>query len=61
MRLLIKNWKNFARDLRGATAIEYAMIATLVAVVIFAAMGATGTSVETTYTAVLEAILASTN
>ena len=61
MSLLTRNFKKFAHDIRGATAIEYALIATLVALIVFAAIGATGTSVEGTYTAIADAILESSN
>ena len=40
------------RDARGATAIEYALIAGLVAVVIAAAVGAIGTNVKSLYNSV---------
>ena len=38
--------KNFARDIRGATAIEYGMIAGLIALVIITAITTVGTTVS---------------
>jgi len=38
--------KNFARDQRGATAIEYGLIAGLIAVVIITAVTSVGTTVS---------------
>ena len=38
--------KNFIRDTRGATAIEYGMIAALIAVVILGALGSVGNTVS---------------
>jgi len=43
------------RDDRGATAVEYALIATLISVVIFAAVAAVGTRVVTMFTTVANA------
>jgi len=42
----------FVRDESGATAIEYGMIAALVAVVLIAALKALGTSLSTTFNGV---------
>jgi pilus assembly protein Flp/PilA len=42
----------FVRDESGATAIEYGLIATLVAVAIIAALQALGTALSTTFTKV---------
>lgn len=44
--------KNFSRDDKGVTAIEYALIGSLIAVVIVLAVGALGTSVSTLFTRV---------
>jgi len=44
------------RDARGTTAIEYALIAGLIAVVIAVAVGATGTSVKSLYNRVASII-----
>ena len=40
----------FSRDARGATAIEYAMIASIVSIVIFAAVQSIGTTLITFFT-----------
>ena len=42
----------FVRDNRGATAIEYGLIAALIAVVIITGVTAVGTSLSTTFTTV---------
>jgi len=42
--------KNFARDNSGATAIEYGLIAALIAVVVISAITLVGTSLSTTFT-----------
>ena len=42
MKILSRYIKNFARAQRGATAIEYGLIAALISVVIIGALGATG-------------------
>jgi pilus assembly protein Flp/PilA len=44
--------RNFTRDQNGATAIEYGLIAALIAVVIITAVTAVGTSLSTTFTTV---------
>ena len=43
----------FVRDESGATAIEYGLIAALIAVVIIGAVTAVGTSLSTTFTTVV--------
>jgi pilus assembly protein Flp/PilA len=48
MQLLLK----FVNDDSGATAIEYGLIAALIAVVIIGAVTAVGTSLSTTFTSV---------
>ena len=48
MKLLIR----FARDQRGATAIEYGLIAALIAVVIIGAVTALGTGVSDNFNTV---------
>jgi len=48
MQLLLK----FLNDDSGATAIEYGLIAALIAVVIIGAVTAVGTSLSTTFTSV---------
>jgi pilus assembly protein Flp/PilA len=42
----------FVRDESGATAIEYGLIAALIAVVVIGAVSAVGTSLSTTFTTV---------
>ncbi|THD53123.1 Flp family type IVb pilin [Phenylobacterium sp.] len=44
--------KRFHEDRSGATAIEYALIASLIAVVIAGAVGALGAQLSTTFTGV---------
>jgi pilus assembly protein Flp/PilA len=44
--------QTFLRDERGATAIEYGLIAALIAVVIIGAVSIVGTSLSTTFTTV---------
>ena len=41
--------KKFVRDTKAATAIEYGLIAALIAVAAITAMGAVGDSVESTF------------
>jgi pilus assembly protein Flp/PilA len=53
MKALIKR---FVRDESGATAIEYGLIAAGIAVAIIAAVQATGTNLNGTFTAVSNAI-----
>jgi pilus assembly protein Flp/PilA len=48
--------KRFARSRTGVTAIEYGLIAALIAVVIIAGIQAVGTSVNNTYDEVSERI-----
>jgi len=45
-----KLFSRFVRDESGATAIEYGLIATLIAVVIIGALTAIGTNLNTTFT-----------
>jgi len=42
----------FIREEEGATAIEYGLIASLIAVFIITAVGLVGTSLETTFTSI---------
>jgi pilus assembly protein Flp/PilA len=44
------NLKKFLKNEDGATAIEYGLIAALIAVVIIAAVSALGTEISTTFT-----------
>ncbi len=48
--------QRFVKDEEGVTAIEYALIASLIAVVIIAAVTATGRSVCTTFNTVVSAL-----
>lgn len=45
--------KNFARDIRGATAIEYGLIAGLIATVIITAVATVGTTLSSTFYAAM--------
>ena len=47
---MIKAFRNFITDDSGATAIEYGLIAALIAVVIIGAVTAVGTNLSTTFT-----------
>lgn len=49
---IVKLFKQFARDEEGVTAIEYGLIAALIAVVIIAAVTIVGTRLTATFTAV---------
>ena len=56
----VNQMSSFARFLKnesGATAIEYGLIAALIAVVIIGAVTAVGTSLSTTFTAVSAGLL----
>lgn len=48
--------KNFVTNESGATAIEYGLIAALIAVVIITAVTAVGTKLSTTFTSVSTAL-----
>jgi pilus assembly protein Flp/PilA len=48
----LKNLRHFARDERGATAIEYALIAGFISVVFVVAATSIGTKLNTTFTTV---------
>ncbi len=50
MRTVIKTLLNLWRDTRGATAIEYGLIAALIAVAAIAAMQGLGNRLKTTFT-----------
>lgn len=47
--MLSKFFERFARDESGATAIEYGLIAALIAVVIITSVSALGTNLSTTF------------
>ncbi|MGC9953715.1 MAG: Flp family type IVb pilin [Rhizomicrobium sp.] len=49
-------FSRFVRDESGATAIEYGLIAALIAVVIITALQTIGTRLNTTFTAVATAL-----
>lgn len=53
---MFKSMKNFAHDKSGATAIEYALIASLIAVFIITAVQTVGTKVSTVFTEVGNAL-----
>lgn len=52
----LKNVRRLMRDEEGATAIEYALLASLIAVVIAVAVGELGTNVNGLFTRVVEAL-----
>lgn len=52
MKALWKNIQQFLRDEEGVTAIEYALIAALIAVVIIVAVRLVGEEVNTTFTTI---------
>jgi pilus assembly protein Flp/PilA len=49
-------FSRFVRDESGATAIEYGLIAALIAVVVIGAVSAVGTKLSTTFTNVSTAV-----
>jgi len=49
---MVKHLQRFVRDESGATAIEYGLIAALIAVVIIGAVTAVGTNLSTTFTTI---------
>jgi pilus assembly protein Flp/PilA len=53
---MLKPFKTFLIDESGATAIEYALIASLIAVAIIAAVSTVGTKVSTVFTEVGNAL-----
>ncbi len=56
MKNLYSGIQRFIRDEEGVTAIEYALIAALIAVVIIAAVRAVGEDVNNTFQAVANAL-----
>ncbi|MEO5773970.1 MAG: Flp family type IVb pilin [Sphingomicrobium sp.] len=48
----MKRWSRLRADERGATAIEYALIASLIAVAAVTAMNSLGSNLNTTYSKV---------
>jgi pilus assembly protein Flp/PilA len=56
MFTFLKNLRALAKDERGVTALEYGLIAGLVAVVIVTSVTALGTKLNTTFTAISAAL-----
>ena len=56
MRNMMSNMKPFLQDEEGVTAIEYGLIASLIAVAIIATVGGVGTALNTLFTAVSAAL-----
>jgi pilus assembly protein Flp/PilA len=56
MKNLYSGIQRFIREEEGVTAIEYALIAALIAVVIIAAVRAVGTDVNSTFQSVADAL-----
>lgn len=56
MKNLIDTMKSFVRDEEGVTAIEYGLIAALIAVVIIGSVGDVGAAVDATFAAVAAAL-----
>lgn len=52
----MKTFIKFLKDEDGATAIEYGLIAALIAVAIITAVGAVGSNLDTTFSEVASAI-----
>jgi len=52
----VKNFHNFLTDESGATAIEYALIASLIAIFIIAALQTLGTNLSSTFSEVGNAL-----
>lgn len=50
--MLLQHFKRFRQDLSGATAIEYGLIAALVAVVILSMLAQTGSKLNGKFTAI---------
>lgn len=59
MKKLYSGIQRFIRDEEGVTAIEYALIAALIAVVIITAVTNTGTEVENVFNKVVNALKSS--
>lgn len=53
---MLAHLRRMLRDENGATAIEYGLIAALIAVVIIGAVTAVGTSLQATFTSVSNAL-----
>ncbi len=55
---VIRNLKTLRRDRRGVTALEYGLIAALIAVIIIGSVSAVGASMATEFTTVSSAVQA---
>jgi pilus assembly protein Flp/PilA len=53
---MLLSMKNFFADEQGATAIEYGLIAALIAVAAIAAMNSVGTKLQTTFQSVADSL-----
>ena len=56
MRTFLNNLRALAKDERGVTALEYGLIAGLVAVVIITSVTTLGTNLKSTFTTIAAAI-----
>jgi pilus assembly protein Flp/PilA len=56
MSMFLKNLQALAKDERGVTALEYGLIAGLVAVVIVTSVKALGSTLTTTFTSIAAAL-----
>lgn len=56
MKNLMTTVKRFIRDEEGVTAIEYGLIAALIAVVIAVTVGTVGTNLDTTFGKIADAL-----
>lgn len=61
MNAFLKNLKRFHRDEEGVTAIEYGLIAALIAVVIIVAVTAVGTNLEVIFNTIAGALANASN
>lgn len=61
MKNLYAGFKSFINGEEGVTAIEYALIASLIAVVIIAGVTATGTKIEAVFQGIAAKLVAPTN
>ena len=52
----LKIWRKLLRDERGVTALEYALIAALVAVAIIGAVGLLGTNISSVFSTIANTI-----
>jgi len=53
---MTKFFNRFAKDESGATAIEYGLIAALIAVALITILGTVGTKLNTTFTSISEGL-----